>query len=51
MKQLEYLKILKLAKRSVREYVNWDENEIYKIQTSNISSKIIEKVLNSKDFR
>jgi DNA polymerase len=49
MKQLEYLKILKLAKRSVREYVNWDENEIYKIQTSNISSKIIEKVLNSKE--
>ncbi len=31
MKQSEYLKVLKLAKRSLEEYKNWGEDELYKI--------------------
>lgn len=30
MKRSEYLKILKLAKRSLEEYKNWGEDEVYK---------------------
>ncbi|MDR2426136.1 MAG: uracil-DNA glycosylase [Endomicrobium sp.] len=30
MKQSEYSQIIKLAKRSLEEYQNWDEDEIYK---------------------
>jgi DNA polymerase len=34
MKQSEYLKILKLAERSLEEYKNWGETEIYKDSTT-----------------
>lgn len=34
MKQSEYLKTLKLAKRSLQEYKNWGEDEIYKSSDS-----------------
>ncbi|MDR0820092.1 MAG: uracil-DNA glycosylase [Endomicrobium sp.] len=37
MKQSEYLKILNLAKKSLEEYKNWGENEIYKALSVDVS--------------
>ncbi|MDR3253383.1 MAG: uracil-DNA glycosylase [Endomicrobium sp.] len=38
MKLLDYLTILKLTKRSLEEYNNWGENEIYKTSVLNAAS-------------
>ncbi|MDR1663146.1 MAG: uracil-DNA glycosylase [Endomicrobium sp.] len=38
MKQLEYLKILSLSKRTLEEYLNWGETEIVKMPTDEIIS-------------
>ncbi|MCL2484704.1 MAG: uracil-DNA glycosylase [Endomicrobia bacterium] len=39
MKQSEYLDILKLAKRTLEEYTNWDEDEMRKISVSETAKK------------
>jgi DNA polymerase len=39
MKQLECLKILNLAKKSLEEYKNWGENEIYKAPSADVSHR------------
>jgi DNA polymerase len=45
MKQSEYFKILKLTKRSLEEYKNWGETEIYKapITRNSIEKSILKK--------
>ncbi|BAG14033.1 uracil-DNA glycosylase [Endomicrobiia bacterium] len=37
MKQSECLKILNLARKSLEEYKNWGENEVYKASSANVS--------------
>jgi DNA polymerase len=39
MKRSECLKILNLAKKSLEEYKNWGENEIYKIPATDVSCR------------
>ncbi|MDR1259837.1 MAG: uracil-DNA glycosylase [Endomicrobium sp.] len=43
MKLSKYLTILKFIKKSLEEYINWGEDEIYKIPVTNIESYRISK--------
>lgn len=43
MKQSEYLKILKLAKRTLEEYQNWGEDEVYKVPLAPVRQEAVPK--------